>query len=215
LAASVRAALDATLEQADAAIVLEDDCVVRPGGIEFFRQGLDAYRRDPRVRSVCGYLYPCPFVRHGREPLLLRRFSSWGWATWRDRWRTHDPNLTRVLARLAATGIRLEDVAGDLAVLCSSPKYLANGVDAWSVSWALEHFATGSFAVYPPESMVDNIGFDGTGQHCRRTRAFANAGTGRSCPPSWDWERPVHRPENDDLLRQFMARHGSDIYPDV
>jgi hypothetical protein len=79
LARSVRHALDATLAEADAVILLEDDCVLRPGALEFFEQGLTALRYDRRIRSLCGYLFPCPFVRSGSEPLLLRRFCTWGW----------------------------------------------------------------------------------------------------------------------------------------
>src|SRR6185369_218067 len=41
LARSVRFALHTTLEEADGAIVLEDDCVVRPGGMAFFQEGLE------------------------------------------------------------------------------------------------------------------------------------------------------------------------------
>lgn len=211
LARSVRFALKTTLAEADAAIVLEDDCVVRPGGIDYFRQGLSALRYDRRVRSLCGYLFPCPFMRSGSDPLLLRRFSTWGWATWRDRWADHDPDLKRVLARLAARNIRVEDIADDLATLCSSEVYLQNRADIWSVSWILEHFATGTFSVYPCDSLIENIGFDGSGNNCAPTPHFETSlGTMRQ---SWNFKQLVHLVENEELLRRFMAKHGLDTYP--
>src|SRR6266545_2588393 len=86
LARSVRFALHTVFEDADAAVVLEDDCVVRPGGMDFFREGLAALRYDTRIRSLAGYLFPCPFIRGGTAPIVLHRFCTWGWATWRDRW---------------------------------------------------------------------------------------------------------------------------------
>lgn len=211
LAGSVRFALGTALEDADATIVLEDDCVVRPGGIEFFREGLTVFRDDPRIRSVCGYLFPCPFIRGDSEPIMLRRFCSWGWATWRDRWRGHEPDLRRVVNVLAERKIRVEEFAGDLAELCRAPDYLANNVDVWSIPWALEHYATDTFAVYPSHSLIDNIGFDGTGQHCLPSADFVT--TGRAEAKPWDWSSVVHVAENEEILKRFMNEHGTKIYP--
>lgn len=207
LAGSVRFALNETLKDADSAIVLEDDCVVRPGGMEFFRQGLTRLRDDRRIRSVCGYLFPCPFTLMDGEPVLLRRFNPWGWATWRDRWESHDADLQRAAAALAARGIRIEDLGADLAGSCRP----GSRADAWSFAWTLEHYLTDSYAVCPPASVIDNIGFDGSGQHCPSTSAFATIG--RSGPKGLDWSRLVHHPENDALLKRFMDEHGPTIHP--
>ena len=211
LAGSVRFAMQSALADADAAILLEDDCVVRPGGIDFFREALTELRDDPRIRSVCGYLFPCPFVREGAQPLLLRRFCSWGWATWRERWQEHEPNLRRVVEVFAERNIRIDEFAPDLAELCGLSRYIENRVDVWSVAWALEHFLTGTFTVYPSESMIDNIGFDGSGQNCPPTAAFVTLG--RSQRQRWDWSRLLQCPENDEMLKRFMNANGRKIYP--
>jgi hypothetical protein len=210
LAQSMRFALQATFEKADAAIVLEDDCVVRPGGIQFFREGLAALEHDRRIRSLCGYLFPCPFIRAG-EPLLLRRFCTWGWATWKDRWRDYDSELERVVSRLARKNVRLTDLSQDLATLCSSPEYLKGRVDIWSLSWILEHYVTGTYCVYPCDSLIDNIGFDGSGRNCAPTNEFATSGA--LVESSWDFRRVFHCMENEELLHDFMSQHGLKTYP--
>jgi hypothetical protein len=211
LARSVRFALHTVLEEADAAVLLEDDCVVRPGGMDFFREGLAALRYDARIRSLCGYLFPCPFIRGGAAPLLLHRFCSWGWATWRDRWQKHDSDLGRVVRSLEQRNVRIEELAADLAELCRSPEYLENRVDIWSVPWALEHFATGTYCVYPSDSMIDNIGFDGSGKNCVPSSAFL---TSEQAPRlGWDWTQLVHLVENEELLKRFMDEHGLKTYP--
>jgi hypothetical protein len=211
LANSVRFALHTVLENADAAVVLEDDCVVRPGGMDFFREGLTRLRYDARIRSLCGYLFPCPFMRSGAAPLLLHRFCSWGWATWQDRWRAHDPDLGRVVRALERRNVRIEELAGDLAELCRLPEYLENRVDIWSVPWALEHFATGTYCAYPSDSMIENIGFDGSGKNCVPSSAFI---TPEQAPRlEWDWTQLVHLVENEELLKRFMDEHGLETYP--
>lgn len=211
LARSVRHALDTSLAEADAAILLEDDCVLRPGAFEFFQQGLTALRYDTRIRSLCGYLFPCPFVRSGTEPLLLRRFCTWGWATWRDRWADFDPNLGHVVERLAAQGVAVSDVADDLATLTSSSSYLAGRADVWSLNWILEHYATKTFAVYPCDSMIENIGFDGSGKNCIPTTEFGTTPGARIA--EWRFSQLFHCTENEDLLKAFMKEHGLKTYP--
>jgi hypothetical protein len=212
LARSVRFALDSVLSEADAAIVLEDDCVVRPGGIDFFREGLSALRYERRIRSLCGYLFPCSFIRSASEPLLLRRFSTWGWATWRDRWCDYEPDLGRVLRRLDERGLVPADIAGDIAALCESKEYLENKADIWSVNWILEHYATGTFCVYPCDSMIDNIGFDGTGNNCEPTHEFRTAAA-EEPEKAWNFKQLFHCVENEDLLKRFMSDHGLKTYP--
>jgi hypothetical protein len=211
LARSVRFALHAVFEAADAAVVLEDDCVVRPGGMDFFREGLAALRYDRRIRSLSGYLFPCPFIRSGTAPLLLHRFCTWGWATWRDRWQNHDPHLGRVVRSLEERNVRIEELAGDLAELCRKPEYLENRVDIWSVPWLLEHFATSTYCVYPSDSMIDNIGFDGSGKNCVSSSAFVTPAHG--VRPGWDWSHLVHLTENEAILKRFMDEHGLKTYP--
>lgn len=211
LAGSVRFALHATFEEADAAILLEDDCVVRPGGIDFFVQGLTRLRHDRRIRSLCGYLFPCPFIRGNGEPLLLRRFCTWGWATWKDRWRDYTPELPLALERLAERDLRVEDLGADLAALCRSPEHLEGRADVWSVPWILQHYATGTYCVYPCDSLIDNIGFDGSGRNCLPTSAFSTEAA--ASVRGWSFGNLFHLVENEEMLRTFMDRHGLKTYP--
>jgi hypothetical protein len=159
---------------------------------------------------LCGYLFPCPFLRNG-EPLLLRRFCTWGWATWKDRWHDYDPDLDRVVGRLLKKNFKLSDLAGDLATLCSSPEYLEGRVDIWSVNWILEHYVTGTYCVYPCDSLIDNIGFDGSGRNCESTSAFSTLA--RVTDLSWDFRQLFHCVENEELLDGFMSKHGLKTYP--
>jgi hypothetical protein len=211
LAKSVRFALATVFERSDGAILLEDDCVVRPGGIDFLRAGLEALQHDRRVRSLCGYLYPCGFIRSDGAPIVLQRFCTWGWATWRDRWQDYNPDLLAVLRKLEARGVRIDELTNDIAALCRSEAYLQNRVDIWSVPWILEHYATNTFSVYPCDSLIDNIGFDGSGQNCVVSSDFASAGRASARP--WDYRQISYYVENEDLLRQFLEQHGSKTYP--
>ena len=76
------------------AIVLEDDLVLASNFLSFMNQGLERYRDDSKVFSVCGYSNS---VRrpdgYCADSYFCSRSSSWGWATWADRWNSVDWKL--------------------------------------------------------------------------------------------------------------------------
>lgn len=200
---------------AEGVIVLEDDCVVRPGGLAFFESGLHQLSAKKSIRSLCGFLPNSPsIVRDGEDAVVLaHRFVTWGWATWSDRWDQYNPDLRSVVKGADVLNVRIEDFARDLAVYCASERYLAGLDSIWSLNWILLHFLTSSFAVYPPESVIDNIGFDGSGTNSKMTNAF-EAGPEISLPRSLDWNSLRYFPENDYTLEKFMSSFSHDIYPD-
>jgi hypothetical protein len=211
LARSVRHAMEAMFSRAEGAILLEDDCVLLPGGLQFLSSGLRALQHESRVRSLCAYLYPCAFVRGDGEPLAFRRFCTWGWATWRDRWRDYEVSLPAILKKLAARGIRVEQLGADIAQLCHNQAYLEGRVDIWSLPWILEHYATDTFAVYPCDSLIDNIGFDGSGTNSEQSGDFTVAA--RAAPRPWNFSQLGYYYENEELLRRFLDQHGLKAYP--
>jgi len=71
-------------------IVLEDDILTGKGFLDYMLQGLDTYESSPRVYGLSGYSF------HSSAKLPSTYFlpiaSSWGWATWKDRWESMDFN---------------------------------------------------------------------------------------------------------------------------
>ena len=51
-------------------------------------------------------------------------------------------------------------------------KLLDNSADVWSINWAFLHYFTNTYCVYPNVSLIRNIGFDGSGVHCRFSTSF-------------------------------------------
>lgn len=216
LARSVRGALRECFDEgADGVVLIEDDCLLREGGRAYFEDGLNRFQRDSQIRSLCGYLFPIPSLVHAYDSdlILLHRFSTWGWATWRDRWEDYESNLQSFLDKHEWNADRVASFASDLGVLCNSPKFLNGEVDIWSIPWILLHFKSETFAVFPRESVVQNIGLDGSGANCESTGVF-NSRSPSHTPVAMNWQRPVYFPENEEAVRLFMAEHGLKTYPD-
>jgi hypothetical protein len=215
LASSIRSGLAEVFRDGyDAAIVLEDDCVLEKNGKLFFESGLRALKNNTQVRSLCGYLNrPHSFVfTPDSDMLLLKRFNTWGWATWANRWKDYDSDLQRLVDKEAAKGVKISDYSLDIARYCSSEKYLKHEVDIWSVNWILIHYITKTFCVYPYESVICNVGFDGSGSNCAESSAFCNTIISKD-ELIYNWDNLNYFMENDETIDRFMMKNSQKIYP--
>ncbi|MCS2404710.1 hypothetical protein NXY31_07810 [Bacteroides salyersiae] len=79
------------MEKYGKAIVLEDDLTCTPNFLSYINQALDYYEHDKRIFSICGYgLKIKKPIGYSSDVYLSKRSSSWGWATWKDRWEQVD-----------------------------------------------------------------------------------------------------------------------------
>lgn len=77
------------------AIVLEDDLVFASNFLAYMNQGLDKYKDEKQVFSICGYSNKVKIPKgYKYDTYFCTRSSSWGWGTWADRWNSVDWELT-------------------------------------------------------------------------------------------------------------------------
>lgn len=153
-------------ENYDAVIVLEDDCVPSASFMNFMYQCFEKYQNDKEVFSVSGYAYPVALEKGTYDIYGCGRVSSWGWGTWKDRWEyfEKDYELVKKLRQekessrnLAVWGMDLESMlVGNVRGEC----------DSWAVFWALNVIAKEGICINPYESLIRNIGLDGSGTNC-------------------------------------------------
>ena len=73
----------------DRVIILEDDCIPNYSFFKFSNLILEKYKDDNRISQVSGnnFLNFKKFKRRNRDSYFFSTLtSSWGWATWRNRW---------------------------------------------------------------------------------------------------------------------------------
>ena len=171
LAASIIAGVSEILQDAEAVIVLEDDLRVHPAFLRYMNAGLEQYRACPSVFSVCGYTnriaipasypYSCNFST---------RSSSWGWATWKDRWEKVDWNPSRELLRRHRCRFNRwggSDCSKLLHGCLTGRNY------SWAIRFCFAQYLAGAISLFPNRSLVDNAAsFDGEGTNCRRFSRF-------------------------------------------
>ncbi len=164
LSISVINNISKVLDLHDEIIVVEDDLEVSNNFLKFMNLGLREYRNEFRVASIHGYQYP---VRLDSEVcVFLRGADCWGWATWKNRWSEFEPDGTSLLHQLVSNQLCSNfDLGGVLSNVNLLEKQISGIVDSWAIRWHASMFLQNRMTLYPPESLVLNLGLDGSGTH--------------------------------------------------
>lgn len=206
LAKSITEGIDYAFRENDAVIVLEDDCIPQPAFISFMQQCFEKYKNE-KVLSISGYSWP--FVNTDeKDPIYYcGRPCSWGWGTWKDRWRKYKEdysiikslkNTRRGSRELAIWGTDLEDI------LINNIRGFA---DSWYVFWTLISLRDDYLCINPSKSLINNIGFDGTGVHCAETNTFDV----KLCVEKTHIKLPSEIVIKDEVKKDFSKFYGNEI----
>lgn len=160
---SIMAGVTYVVEKHGEAIVIEDDLLLAPIALQYFRAGLDGFSRDERVKAVCGYMYRTPPSSDDRA-FFLPMASSWGWATWRRAWVPFVAREAELVERAADPAfLRKFDRQGILAASYMLKAQRTGLIDSWAILWNAYLAETDGLALFPAETMVLNGGFAGVG----------------------------------------------------
>jgi hypothetical protein len=171
LANSVIAGVTQLCGERGRVIVLEDDLVTAPTFLRFMNDALDKYRHDERVGSIHGYWYPVN--RAVPENFFLRGASCWGWATWSRGWQVFERDGAKLLTELRSRQLTgAFDLDGAMAYTKMLEAQIAGRNNSWAIRWHASTFLAGLLQLSPGRSLVNNIGFDGTGTHCDTSTVF-------------------------------------------
>ena len=154
-------------------IVLEDDLVVAPGFLRFMNDALQRYENEPRVMQVSGYMFPVEDRKRLGQTFFCRVPTSWGWATWARAWERLNLDSTAMLQSLQNPDWREAfNLNGAYPYFEHLTQQAEGKLDVWGVRWYASMFIAGGLCLYPGQSLVQNIGMDGTGMHCGRSSDF-------------------------------------------
>lgn len=79
------------INQYEKIIVLEDDLITSNNFICYMNEALKFYENNKKIFSISGFTLPLKSLQNYKyDSYLTYRPSSWGWATWRNRWNNID-----------------------------------------------------------------------------------------------------------------------------
>lgn len=202
LSGSIIGGLDEVFRSHESAVVLEDDIVVVPGFLSFMNFMLGRFRSIRSVLSISGHTpFDASEFLDSSDVWFGIRASSWGWATWRDRWAqvdwtsrypsAHRWNLVERF-RFLQGGWDLDEMLRDQA---------EGRIDSWAIRFCRHQARYGMLDVRPRLSLARNIGWGGDSTHCKDA-SMSDA------PPLWEsvpdrWQVPSSLELRPELLRSF------------
>ena len=180
LARSVISGVSEIFRKYECQIVLEDDLLTASDFLTFMNKVLEYYAQEQRIFSVGGFNHAVTMPNeYEYDGVFSHRSCSWGWGTWKSRWEQVDWEVSdyRDFRRNKAQQNLLNRGGCDLSYMLDLQ--MAGAIDSWAIRWAYAHFKHDAVALVSTDSKVYNIGFDGSGVHCRRksTRQAALAGS--------------------------------------
>lgn len=166
LAKSIISGVTTLCEQYGKVIVLEDDLLLHPGFLEYMNKALKLYENEEKVMQISGHMFPANFQCE-TDCFFLPSITTWGWATWQRAWQHLDRSLAGYEQLKKNRKLRYKfDLNGSYYYYYLLESLIAGKIDAWGIIWYLSFFMREGLTLYPIYSLVDNIGWDGSGTHC-------------------------------------------------
>lgn len=170
LAESVISGVTEIIEQNGRVIVVEDDIVVAKDFLRFMNQALDYYQDKKKVWSISGWAPVLEYAKAAMEDTYAwYRCSSWGWATWKDRWESVDWEVKDYSDFKYSYRKRKQMNRGGADMADMLDMQQAGKIDSWAVRWGYAESKQDMLTIYPYDSKAINIGRDGSGTNCHDT----------------------------------------------
>ena len=142
------------------AIILEDDILTAPYFLKYCNDALTIYENTKQIFSINGFMFPIDFQAKTETFLCPVATSSWGWATWADRWNLFETDPVYVNEIATDTWLKSRfNVGADNKVI------MLKHMHTWDIRWYYTAFIRNGLGLFTTKSLVQNIGFDGSGTH--------------------------------------------------
>lgn len=149
-------------------IVLEDDIVTSPYFLKFMNDALESCDNQKRVWHISGWNYPIK-IDGIYDVFLWRVMNCWGWATWADRWEYFEKDIDKLIGEFSQEDIKRFNLDGSENFWGQILANKKGKINTWAIYWYATIFKKNGLCLDPTQTFVENIGFDGSGRHCRGT----------------------------------------------
>lgn len=156
-------------------IVLEDDLVTSKYFLEYMNDALNLYEEREDIWSISGYSPNIEISNDYKDNVyLIRRASSWGWATWKNRWKLIDWDIKDYTEFKKDKKKKKEFNMVGTDVTPMLEDQMKKRIDSWAIRWVYNQYKLNKWTVYPIKSFIKNIGTDLSGTHSSITDKYNN-----------------------------------------
>ena len=181
-------------------IVVEDDLIASRNFLAYMNFGLNRYEQNQEVWSICGFSCKMKVPKgYQADAYFCPRSSSWGWATWKNRWQSCDWEL-KDWDEVVKNGKAFNRWGGSDCFGMLKGWHEGRN-QSWAIRFCYNQFVNNALSLFPVLSKIDNEGFDGSGTNCKQYSRYkfdfdTTGNKGFLMPDGMD--------VNKKLLRQFL-----------
>ena len=163
LARNIIAGVTQIVNEYGKVIVLEDDLLTSPWFLTFMNDALDKFETENQIGHIHGYCYP---LENTPDTFLTKWVGSWGWGTWKRAWDMFNPNGVELLNEIKKRGLSHKfDFNGKYPYTRMLRRQVKGKNNSWAIRWNATLFLHNILSVNAGKSLIQNIGFDGSGMH--------------------------------------------------
>lgn len=164
LANSVIAGVNQIIKDYGQVIVFEDDLVSSPYTLTYFNEALHRYREEEKVMHIGAYMYPLK-TKNLSQSFFFRAATSWGWATWGRAWKNFEPDIDTLMSQFDHKKKAAFSIDKTMNFWKQMEEFKKGKNNSWAIRWYASIFLKGGLTLNPAQSLVNNIGHDGSGVH--------------------------------------------------
>lgn len=187
---SIRTARMAIFEKFDAQIFMEDDNILSPLYLSFMNEAMHKYKDDAIVFGICGFNFDVPKPEsYPYDVYFMNAISANGWGYWKDKYLQFFSNYELPDFKSKSFKVykkQLEKPANNL-------RRMAKMGFIWGDTQVTHYlYEKKMVCLFPCISLVQNTGWDGTGEHCGKEEGLMNQ-------PINETVRILHFPKNVEI----------------
>ncbi len=171
LANSVISGVTKLVNEYGKVIVFEDDLLSSPYTLQYFNEALNQYANEEKLMHIGAYMYELG-DKNLPETFFYRAATSWGWATWDRAWKYFEPDIDTLLHQFDANKIHQFSIEGKMNFWKQMQQFKTGKNNSWAIRWYASIFLHGGLTLNPSQSLIHNIGHDGTGVHSNKENTY-------------------------------------------
>ena len=150
-------------------ICLEDDILIKKDFLPFMKFYLNKYEKNDKVMNITGFGTDINLPKNYKyDCFLSRRSMSWGQGTWKNSWQKYkmiNKDHLKILKNKNKKKLLISAGQDNLRTLILDYFNLSDSIQVWWI-WTLVY--NNGLSINPTRSLVNNIGFDGSGFHTKK-----------------------------------------------
>jgi hypothetical protein len=205
LAESIISGVTSIVNTYGKAIILEDDLLTSKNFLDYMNHALNFYENHEKVLSISAFSFPMKYPEdYPFDAAFGPRVSSWGWATWQEKWNKVDWEVRDYKSFQFNPIKRWQFNRGGSDLSHMLDKQMSGKINSWAIRFCYHHYKYNMLNLFPRVSKIQNIGFGVEAEHCD-VEIFNNV-LDESLKTSFHFPLPVK--PNPKILSEFR-KHRS------